>query len=585
MSFIFNPYSSTLLVAGVLALLLSIILFQRELSTIKWFASLILLNSIWSITYSFALSSHTYEQILFWSNMRYFGISFIPVSWVIFILKFINKREWLNKRSIIFMLIVPVITILLIWTNQYHNFFYEEIILNSASIIPQLEVTRGIWYYIHMSYFYFMLAYGLILLSGFYRHSQNIYKKQIRLIFAGVLIPWLVNILSQLGFRPVELIDFTPFAFIATSLVISYGLVRYKLFDVVPFARGKVLQGIHEGMMVLDTETKIVDLNETMKKFLDPKLKSVIGMKLNEVLHKDYSLHHIIARKKDSKLEIGFKLGNKTRYFEIAVTPLRDDDKNFIGTLLLFWDITERKEGSQKLLEQAKQLDQLNQLKTKIFSILAHDLRSPLASLKSLLSIAESGAITNEEFKAILPSITKNVGHTSSLLDNLLHWSISQLEGEVIKAKSFDIHTLVIHELALLEKKAHDKHITINNSIPEETYVFADENMIAVVLRNLINNAIKFCNAGDTITIASISNEEETSISVCDTGIGIDQDLLDKIFGWDIVSQQGTKQEKGTGLGLKLCKEFIEKNHGKIWVESSPDKGSTFHFKLINKQK
>ncbi len=562
--------------------MISFVLFQRNHTVIKWFAVLILLTGVWATTYAFALAGRSLSEALFWSNLRYIGIAFIPVIWIIFCIKFINKDEWLNKRNVFLILIIPTITLTLVWTNDLHHFYYEHVELNTFQNINLLSISRGPWYYVHTVYFYFLLGAGLAMLFSKYQKADIVFKKQVRLILVGVSIPWIANILNLIGFRIIEFVDITPYAFIATSSVISYGLINYKLFDVVPFARGKVLQGIREGMMVLDKETHVVDLNKTMSEILRPLSNKIIGLKLHEVLLKEYSLHHIINRKKDTKIEIKIKQNNKNRYYEIAVTPLYDNEKNFIGTLLLFWEITDRKEASKKLKTQANELEQLNQLKTRIFSIIAHDLRSPLASLQGLLTIAESGAISESEFKDILPSITKNVSNTSTLLENLLYWSKSQLEGEVINTTDFNLKEVVQSQVQLLDKRARDKEIHIIDQTSENTYVNADQEMISLVIRNLIGNAIKFCKSNSQIIVTEEPGPIETIVCISDTGIGMEKDTLDKLFELNVISQQGTQQEKGTGLGLKLCKDFIEKNQGKIWAESSPGKGSKFYFTLKN---
>ena len=562
--------------------MISFVLFQRNHTVIKWFAVLILLTGVWATTYAFALAGRSLSEALFWSNLRYIGIAFIPVIWIIFCIKFINKDEWLNKRNVFLILIIPTITLTLVWTNDLHHFYYEHVELNTFQNINLLSISRGPWYYVHTVYFYFLLGAGLAMLFSKYQKADIVFKKQVRLILVGVSIPWIANILNLIGFRIIEFVDITPYAFIATSSVISYGLINYKLFDVVPFARGKVLQGIREGMMVLDKETHVVDLNKTMSEILRPLSNKIIGLKLHEVLLKEYSLHHIINRKKDTKIEIKIKQNNKNRYYEIAVTPLYDNEKNFIGTLLLFWEITDRKEASKKLKTQANELEQLNQLKTRIFSIIAHDLRSPLASLQGLLTIAESGAISESEFKDILPSITKNVSNTSTLLENLLYWSKSQLEGEVINTTDFNLKEVVQSQVQLLDKRARDKEIHVIDQTSEKTYVNADQEMISLVIRNLIGNAIKFCKSNSQIIVTEEPGPIETIVCISDTGIGMEKDTLDKLFELNVISQQGTQQEKGTGLGLKLCKDFIEKNQGKIWAESSPGKGSKFYFTLKN---
>ncbi|MEY1639199.1 ATP-binding protein [Tenuifilum osseticum] len=229
---------------------------------------------------------------------------------------------------------------------------------------------------------------------------------------------------------------------------------------------------------------------------------------------------------------------------------------------------------------QADELRELNALKDKLFSIIAHDLRSPLFSLITMLNIAKEGHFTPENFKEILDELSVNVNHTTALLENLLTWAKTQMHGVKVNPQNFDLNQMVNSRIQLLTEAAENKEIKLKNSIPDGTFVFADTDMTDIVIRNLISNAIKFCNAGDRITIWSTTGADRVTVCVEDTGRGMTPDVLQKLFGTQITSTPGTKNEKGTGLGLILCKEFVQMNGGEIWAESQPDKGSKFFFTL-----
>ena len=229
---------------------------------------------------------------------------------------------------------------------------------------------------------------------------------------------------------------------------------------------------------------------------------------------------------------------------------------------------------------QADELRELNALKDKLFSIIAHDLRSPLFSLITMLNIAKEGHFAPENFKEILDELSVNVNHTTALLENLLTWAKTQMHGVKVNPQNFDLNQLVNSRIQLLNEAAENKEIKLKNSIPDGTFVFADTDMVDIVIRNLISNAIKFCNAGDRITIWSTTGAERVTVCVEDTGKGMTSDVLQKLFGTQISSTPGTKNEKGTGLGLILCKEFVQLNGGEIWAESQHDKGSKFFFTL-----
>lgn len=233
-----------------------------------------------------------------------------------------------------------------------------------------------------------------------------------------------------------------------------------------------------------------------------------------------------------------------------------------------------------EVLSQKEKLEELNALKDRLFMIISHDFRSPLHSLKGLIVLLnDSDLISPDEFKMLLKGLKHNVDQTYDLLENLLVWSKSQMKGFSVRHENVNIRELVTQNSALLQNAAEKKCIKIVNSIDENATVRADQDMIRLVLRNLISNAIKFTQNKGTITLRSTSFANSVNISVTDTGIGMDASQQEVAF-MHTLSKNGTHEEKGTGLGLMICKEFIEKNSGRIWVESEVGKGTTFTFSL-----
>lgn len=234
----------------------------------------------------------------------------------------------------------------------------------------------------------------------------------------------------------------------------------------------------------------------------------------------------------------------------------------------------------EEMAAQADKLQNLNQLKNKLFSIISHDLKSPLNSLSGSLELVQRGLIDSNEFKIFLPELIKNVSYTNTLLDNLLHWAKNQLEGPEINPENINLKKIAGLKIELLRHQAEHKKVKLNNEINEDAIVIADEIMIQIVLQNLLSNAIKFCRSGDEIFLRLDYQNEYVITCIQDTGTGIDKENLEKIFSETSFSTRGTANEKGTGLGLMLCKDFVEKNGGKIWVESNLGGGSTFYFSL-----
>lgn len=240
-------------------------------------------------------------------------------------------------------------------------------------------------------------------------------------------------------------------------------------------------------------------------------------------------------------------------------------------------EISRQKDEIEK---QAGELKELNALKDRLFSIISHDLRSPLFSLMGMLNMAKDGHFSENEQKEILDELSKNVEYNTELLENLLKWANSQLKGSKVIPVDFDLNEVINNKIELYSKTANQKGIRITNRVNPSTFVHADRDMVELIVRNLLTNAIKFSDFSGEVEISSYKTEGNIEVCVSDRGVGIAQDVLVKLFGNQIVTSRGTKNEKGTGLGLILCKDFVNMNGGSIWVKSEVNTGSKFFFTL-----
>ncbi len=229
---------------------------------------------------------------------------------------------------------------------------------------------------------------------------------------------------------------------------------------------------------------------------------------------------------------------------------------------------------------QKEHVEQLNQIKDKLFSVIAHDLRTPFASLKSMMDMYDEGMISKDDLDFFFREIRKDIGFNSLLLDNLLVWAKSQLHGFRIDAKPFSIDKLSIQVLGHYKKHLENKEISIARNIPVSAIAYADYEMTNTVLRNLIGNAIKFTPKKGSIELSCMDEGGSLVIKIADSGIGISRQNQEKLFQDTFFSTEGLNKEKGTGLGLQICKEFVERNKGTIWVESEAGAGSVFCFTL-----
>lgn len=229
---------------------------------------------------------------------------------------------------------------------------------------------------------------------------------------------------------------------------------------------------------------------------------------------------------------------------------------------------------------QATELEKLNSLKSKLFSVISHDLKSPMYALRNLFENIQSQDMPAEEVKSMVPDIKKDLNDTVGLMENLLQWSKSQMQSETIFIAEVDINELV-HDVAnVLHLQAGSKQIEIKIRLPHSVIALADADMIHLVLRNLLSNAIKFTPPGGQVLIGAQPLGTHAEIYVKDFGNGIEPSVLAKIESGEFHTSFGTSQEQGTGLGLLLCREFLTKNNSQLRIETVAGRGSTFSFLL-----
>jgi signal transduction histidine kinase len=249
----------------------------------------------------------------------------------------------------------------------------------------------------------------------------------------------------------------------------------------------------------------------------------------------------------------------------------------------LLKDISRRKDAEEEVYQYSKKLENAIADKDKFLSILAHDLRNPLGTLKSFIQLyyESENLLTAEEKKESLLSMKNSSEEVYNLLENLLEWSRCQRGFVNFYPTQFSLYTVISKVISINKPTSENKRISIVNDIPQETLIYADENMLSTIIRNLLTNALKFTPEGGypiTVSIDNRDNSKGVHILIIDKGIGMSKEKIRSLFRIDAnISTPGTSKEKGSGLGLLLCKEYVKKHKGDIWAESVPGEGTTFH--------
>lgn len=322
-------------------------------------------------------------------------------------------------------------------------------------------------------------------------------------------------------------------------------------------------------------------IGKSADEILNKKIQDVFNPEEAEIHLKN--LNEVIDSGEEKVFEIRMPVQEGERFFLTTITPVKTPDGKILSTICSSKDFTTRKKSELILAEQTRQLAELNASKDKFFSILAHDLKSPFANIIGFSELLKSGhnEYSSEKLERYIEFIHNSATHTFILLENLLDWARMHQGKLSYSPEKIRLFETVKDVCTLMSEDASKKGIRLTYSIDENIFVYADTNMLKTVIRNLVSNALKFTNTSGTVKISVKRKDDEIIVSIADNGIGIEKNRIEYLFS-SVTNEttRGTENEKGTGLGLLLCKEFVSKNGGKIWVESEAGQGSIFRFSL-----
>jgi len=332
--------------------------------------------------------------------------------------------------------------------------------------------------------------------------------------------------------------------------------------------------------------------------YVNPSFTQITGYEYNEVVGKNLSIFKPEDRPTaeyriiwDSLLKgdvlrgefCNVKKNNEQYWVLSSMSPIYDEEGKISHYVMINEDITSRKEAESALRISEESLREANATKDKLFSLIGHDLRNAfnIILVGTQVMLDKNNQFDRDKLFDYIRRLHQTSQNTYDLLQNLLTWAQMQMNQIHFNPKEINLRSLGDTTIGLFEEGAREKNIVMYNAIEDNLFAYADREMIDVVIRNLVNNALKFTNSGGTIQILGEQKNHHVTITIADTGMGIDPEHRESIFLIESTYQQrGTSGETGTGMGLPLCREFVEKNNGKIWVESAKDRGSDFKFTL-----
>ena len=336
---IYALYLSSLIVSAVVAGALAYYLWRRRskpgATPVVW---VMLAVIIWSLGYVLQFTSTTLSGQIFATNIQYLGIVTLPVMWFAFSLEYTGHDKWLTRRNLFLLAIVPLATVVLAWTNGIDGLMWYGRHLETSGPFVIIAKTYGPWFWIHTLYSYLLLLSGVFFLLQRLFRPPRLYREQSIALLICVIVPLVWNVLYIFQLAPIYRIDLTPSAFVISGLAITFGLYRFRLFDIIPMARDTVIEGMKEGVIVLDTENNFVDLNRAAEGIIGCTSSQAIGQPVANILSRQQELVELLCSMtgvSERRIEIEIEKNKKQRYYESHITPLYNQRGYLPGRLVI----------------------------------------------------------------------------------------------------------------------------------------------------------------------------------------------------------------------------------------------------------
>jgi PAS domain S-box-containing protein len=349
--FQYSPYIFPLLVSTIIASFVAIYVWQRRAtaSGSMALALLALACAEWSLGYALEIAGADLPTKIFWGKSQYVGITTIPLLWIIFAYSYATKGIRMTRRTVSLLSIMPAITLILVFTTELHGLIWKDVRIHTVDTFSALEVTRGFWFWIYWMYSNTLLLLGTTFILQSFNRTKGLFRTQNIILLIAVFTPWFGNVIYVSSLSPIPNLDITPFAFTISAVVLALGIFRLKLVNLTPVARDLVVEKMPDGMIVLDAQGNIVDINPALQKALGVSASQVIGQKAADLFSAWPSLVERYANTLEAQDEIVFGEGESQRWYELRMSPLVGSRDRLLGRVVTVRNITEKKRAEEAL--------------------------------------------------------------------------------------------------------------------------------------------------------------------------------------------------------------------------------------------
>ncbi len=559
---------------------------RRDRQGAKAFSAFMLACSIYSFGYALELSSTELREMLQWIRLEYLGIAVMPALWIIFAVQYAGRDKWLTRRTCLFLFAIPAFTLFACYTNEYWHLLYRAVGVSHTGPFPMLAVTGGIAYRIHMSYANVAFLLGGLMFLKVRLSAAPPYRRQADAVLLSSLVPWVGNLIYLSGYGPWNL-DLDPFAFAIAGGGCVWGLLRCGFLDLVPVARATVFGGMSDGVLVLDMQNRILDMNPAAARLVGA-AESGIGLPAAAVLNLGSEIRDRILHCVGGRLEVMHGSPEKPVWLEMNVSPLPDPRGVARGRLIVIRDVTERKRVEEERLDMERRLLHAQRLESLgvLAGGIAHDFNNLLMVVLGNLELAQTLIPASSPAHSNIADAVAAATRASDISRQMLAYS----GKNTIRKEALNLAELVQDMLNLLRISISKNAVLDLRLTRELPLIMADPGQIRQVVMNIIINASEAIGAQSgaiTVTMDAPDCDEQTlmlsrleekppagafvRLRVSDTGCGMDEQTRQLLF-----DPYFSTKFTGRGLGMSAVLGIVRGHHGAIMVESEPGRGTTF---------